>query len=252
VSLEPGNWRHQFRLALASWGEERLRASDRALTLLPSCAAAHLVAAMVHVARGAWERAEAAAEAGARLQDAQTDGAVLPVAGLHWMRGMVLAGRERLSDAAAALSGETEMTRTGLYASEFRWLAQSCTGYLRLHERRLDLAAAAFRAAEQLNAGAARSTVGLYLSNAIDEEAAGRAVDELARGGKETDATLVRATVLAWQGQGDAAIERVVDLIGRAPPGPTGWSLAADPMFLPLRPHPRWPSLLAAVAARAA
>ena len=34
-SLEPDNWRHHLRLAFVGWGEERLRAAQRALQLLP-------------------------------------------------------------------------------------------------------------------------------------------------------------------------------------------------------------------------
>jgi tetratricopeptide (TPR) repeat protein len=252
VSLEPDNWRHHFRLALASWGEERLRAADRALALLPSCAAAHLLSAMVYVARGAWSRAEAAASDGARLQDAQPDGAVLPVAGLHWMRGLVLAGRGLMPEARAALLRETEYAASGLYAVEFRWLAYSCLGYLHLDEGWPDRGTSAFREADALNPGAARTTTGLHLCGSLDESAPLRALEALVRGHKDTDAALVRAATLAWRGDTDMAIDLLIDLVGRAPPGPTGWSLGADPMFLPLRPHPRWPALLAAVAARAA
>jgi DNA-binding winged helix-turn-helix (wHTH) protein len=134
VSLEPGNWRHQFRLALASWGEDRLRASDRALSLLPSCAAAHLVAAMVHVARGAWERAETAAEAGARVQDAQTDGTVLPAAGLHWIRGMALVAQGRVADGSAELIREATRglrsvrPRVSLVVALLAWIHPSSRG----------------------------------------------------------------------------------------------------------------------------
>ena len=51
VALEPDNWRHHFRLAYVSWGEERLRAARRTLALLPGFPLAHWLAATVHVAR---------------------------------------------------------------------------------------------------------------------------------------------------------------------------------------------------------
>jgi DNA-binding winged helix-turn-helix (wHTH) protein len=252
VSLEPDNWRHHFRLALAGWGEERLREADRALALLPSCAAAHLLSAMVYVARGAWDRAEAAAMNGARLQDAQGDGTVLPVAGLHWMLGLVHSARGQLTDAAAALAMETEVSSSGLYGNEFRWLAHSSLGYLHLHEGHRALAASAFRVADAFNHGAARSAVGLHHSGVLDGSAASLAVDELARGGKDADAALMRAAMHSWEGETDVAIDLLTDLVARAAPGPAGWSLGADPMFLPLRMCSRWPTLLATVAARAA
>src|SRR4030095_10714424 len=49
--LEPDNWRHHFRLAYVSWGEERLRESHRTLALMPGFPLAHWLAATVHVAR---------------------------------------------------------------------------------------------------------------------------------------------------------------------------------------------------------
>ena len=51
VALEPDNWRHEVRFANVTWGEERLHAAHRALTLLPGAALAHWLAATVYVAR---------------------------------------------------------------------------------------------------------------------------------------------------------------------------------------------------------
>ena len=52
VALEPGNWRHLFRLGTAAWGEERLMSLDAVIAQYPQLAYAYLHAAMVHVARG--------------------------------------------------------------------------------------------------------------------------------------------------------------------------------------------------------
>ena len=57
VSLEPDNWRHQYRLGHALWGEARLRAFERALALYPQFAYARFEMAMVHVARGQFDAA---------------------------------------------------------------------------------------------------------------------------------------------------------------------------------------------------
>jgi DNA-binding winged helix-turn-helix (wHTH) protein len=251
VALEPGNWRHYFRLALACWGEERLRATDRALALLPSCAAAHLLSAMVFVARGAWNRAEATADDGARLQDAQLEGAVLPAAGLHWMRGLVHSATGHMSEAAAALTRETEAGGTGLYGREFCWLAYVGLGYLALHHTEFDRAAASFRAADALNPGAARNLAGLHLSGVLDEAAVRQSLDALVRGHKPADATIVSAGLLTWRGETGAAMDLLMNLVAGAPPGPVGWNVGADPMFLPLRTHHQWAALLAAIAGRA-
>lgn len=252
VALEPGNWRHYFRMALASWGEERLRAAERALARLPSCAAAHLLTSMVFVARGAWTRAQAAADDGARLQDAQLAGAVLPAAGLHWMRGLVLCGSGHLAPAATAFNAETETQGSGLYVNEFSWLAHSSLGYLALEQGAGDRGAASFQAADRLNPGAARSMAGLQLCGVAGEAEAADAIDALARGHKPADGALVKAGWLAWRNDTDRAIGLLTQLIAGAPPGPVGWAIGADPMFLPLRGHRLWPALLASVAARAA
>jgi DNA-binding winged helix-turn-helix (wHTH) protein len=252
VALEPGNWRHHFRLALASWGEERLRAADRARALSPSCASAHLLSAMVFVARGAWDRAEAAAEAGARLQDAQTAGAVLPASGLHWMRGLVGTAQGRVTEALAAFDAEMAGADAGVFAREFHWLAATSRGFLQLrHGRRVE-ATAAFARAEALNPGAARGVVGRHVAGGLDRTAAERAIAELADGPKASDAALLRAALFAWTGDTNHACDVLRDLLERISAGPTGWNLAADPMFLPLGGVDRLRPLLIAVASRAA
>ena len=252
LALEPDNWRHHVRLALASWGEARLRAADRALALWPSCAVAHHLSGMVFVARGAWDRAEAAAVAGARLQDLQLPRSVLPVAGLHWLRGLALTGQGRLEDAAAAMDREAAHAGHGIYAAESRWLAQSSLGFLHLRGGRVDAARTAFDASEALNPGATRSVLGLHLTTAAPDARLQRALDELGDGAKTADAVLIRAAALAWNGEAAEALGLLRALLHQAPPGPAAWSLAADPMFLPLHGDPRAREVAAAVAARAA
>jgi len=252
LALEPDNWRHHVRLALASWGEARLRAADRALALWPSCAVAHLLSGMVFVARGAWDRAEAAADAGARLQDLQLPRSVLPVAGLHWLRGLALTGQGRLEDAAAAMAMEIAHAGYGIYATESRWLAQSSLGFLHLHAARIDAARTAFAASEALNQGAARGVLGLHLAGAEEAARLECALDELREGAKTADAVLIQAAALAWKGEAAEALGLLRALLQQAPPGPAGWSLVADPMFLPLYGDPAVREIAAAVAARAA
>jgi DNA-binding winged helix-turn-helix (wHTH) protein/cytochrome c-type biogenesis protein CcmH/NrfG len=252
IALDPDSWRHQFRLALASWGEARVRAADRALVLLPSCAAAHLLAGMVFVARGAWDRAATVASDGARLQDAQVPGAVLPAAGLHWLRGLVCTAQARLDDAEAELTCEIEQAGRGIYAAESAWLAQSARGFLCLDVGNPDRAAEAFRAAEALNPGAGRSVLGLHLAGFRTRADLDATLGELRRGPKSMDAALVHAAAQAWRGHAGEALDVLQRLLRDAPPGPPGWNIAADPMFLPLHRHAGMPDLRAAVAARAA
>src|SRR5262249_56702943 len=71
VAIEPGNWRHLFRLGHASWGDERLRAGAATLALYPDFAFSFFQSAMVHVARGRLAEAERVLRHGAAVQDRQ-------------------------------------------------------------------------------------------------------------------------------------------------------------------------------------
>ncbi len=122
VSLESGNWRHHFRLAFATWGEERLRSVDPTLALMPTCAAAHMLAAMVFVARGALATALASAKRGAELQDGQGGAALLPAAGCSWLAGLICLSLDEHATGPARAHFQREVAaerRNGIYGREF-------------------------------------------------------------------------------------------------------------------------------------
>jgi tetratricopeptide (TPR) repeat protein len=90
IALEPDNWRHHMRLAYSAWGEERLRAARRTMSLLPGFPLAHWLIATVHVARGSLS--EAARELDLGLASQAADGANMPrfsSVALHWLRGLL-------------------------------------------------------------------------------------------------------------------------------------------------------------------
>ena len=106
TALEPNNWRHHYRLAYGAWGEERLRAVDKALGLMPEFAPARMLACMVFVARGSAARAEQEALAGVESQRRQhLDHTPLPAVGHHWLYGLI---RAAAGDYEAAMTGFDE------------------------------------------------------------------------------------------------------------------------------------------------
>jgi hypothetical protein len=97
-------WRHLFRLGHAAWGNERLDALKRALTIYSDLAFAHFYIAMVHIARNRLPMATEVLHQGVALQDRQAGReSRYPASGLHWLLGMDRAGRwHGLSNAAAS------------------------------------------------------------------------------------------------------------------------------------------------------
>ncbi|MEO8678169.1 MAG: transcriptional regulator [Vicinamibacterales bacterium] len=263
AALEPDNWRHHYRLAHTTWGEERLRAVDRILTLLPGFAPARMLSAMVFIARGAIDRAEREATLGADAQrQHRLDRTPLPAVGLHWLRGLVLASR---GETTGALASFAEEIATGasvhVYAPEFAVNARVATGFVQLNLGDAPAAAAAFRAAIQEAPGHPRATLGLYAAvlqtagarEAQEHQAAtDYAIAELRRGERLVEAALVAAGERLVSDRPQEAADLLDRLITEAPAGPAGWIMPADPMLSPLRSSPRWPTLMAKLAARAA
>ncbi|MCC7124382.1 MAG: transcriptional regulator [Acidobacteria bacterium] len=250
--LEPRNWRHQYRLALGTWGEERLRASARALELSPSCAAAHLLAGMVFLARGAVDRAADEARRGVHLQTHQPDNAPFPVAGLHWLHGLVACAREDHDAAASAFAQEATTGARSVYVREFRWHALVASGFLHLHGDRGRDAARMFAEASTLVPGSARAVLGLHLCGKLAAPAVTQAIAELHAGDKPVEAALVHAAQLAWTDRVDEAARELMASVRDATTQTAGWNLRADPMLRPLHGLDAFASALAIVAARAA
>src|SRR5262245_630100 len=109
VDLDPNDWRHAMRLSYVSWGEQRLRAARRVLTLCPGLALAHYLMATVFVARGAFDAALEMLQEGCTAQDAQlasTSG--YPGVAMHLHRARVLAAIGNIDAALAELERELD------------------------------------------------------------------------------------------------------------------------------------------------
>ena len=264
AALDPTSWRHQFRLAVAAWGEERLRACDRTLGLVPEFAPARFAAAMVFIARQAFGSALAAASAGAAAQTRQLADAAppFPAIGLHWLRGLLLLRERQIGLAIEAFAREIdELREAQIYAGEFRVNAQVAAGFAHLAAQDASGAIDVFRMSLETLPRNGRALVGLYSalqktsfateSHVLIVELEGT-IAELVASKRSNEAALIRAAVLAAQGDLDAGCAALEQLLGTAPPGHFGWQIPVDPALAPLRAHARFPGILARLAARAA
>jgi DNA-binding winged helix-turn-helix (wHTH) protein/cytochrome c-type biogenesis protein CcmH/NrfG len=263
TALEPTSWRHQFRLAVATWGEERLRAVDRTLSLLPDFAQARFLASMVFVARQAFDRAEAIVVKGAarQSQEAGADDALFPSFGLHWLHGLVLLNRRDIGDAMRAFTREIDTgRRTSVYYPEFKLNAIVASGFAHLVADDADGAIRAFREALELQSDNGRALIGLQRAlvraNAVADASqvlhrVEEAVAALVKGRRLAEAALIRAAAESASGRHDAAIATLDALLNQAPPGQVGWQIPIDPALADLRPYPAFARVLTRVAARA-
>jgi DNA-binding winged helix-turn-helix (wHTH) protein len=263
TALEPTSWRHQFRLAIATWGEERLRAVDRTLSLLPAFAQARFLAGMVFVARQAFDRAETLVSKGAERQtrEASVADTLFPPFGLHWLHGLMLLRRGAIGDALRAFTREIDTGRaTSVYYPEFKLNAVVASGFAHLAAADADGAIRAFREAIALQPANGRALVGmqraLVHANAPADasqivQRVEEAVAALEKGGRSAEARLIRAAADTASGQLDAAIATLDALLDQAPLGQTGWQIAIDPALAELRTHPAFERILTRVAARA-
>jgi len=263
TALEPENWRHHYRLAYGSWGEERLRAVDRTLGLMPGFAPARMLACMVFVARGTMDRAKREASIGVDAQRKnQADQTPLPAVGFHWLNGMILAAEGDHDGALASFTEEIAAGDSGhVYAREFVVNARVATGFALFDRRDLDGASAAFAAALADAPGHPKASVGMYAiaatssnRDAIDRcrHATGAAIDELKRSERHAEAALVAAGAQIVEGRAADAAAALDRLLASAPAGPAGWIVPIDPMLAALRENPAKYALFARLAARAA
>lgn len=261
VALEPGQWAHHFRVAHAAWGDERLRALTRVTDLYPDFPFAHFEAAMVHIARGALDRAESVLREGTIVQDRQADlRQRYPARGLHWLLGLVRLAQGDESEADAEFARERAFGTEQLYGAEFVMNACDGAGFARLRAGDHDAAAAAFEQALQLFPDHARSLVGLgaaLRAGRKGKEAdaafvrAGAAIDALRRGGRSTEATLAHAFLHATTGRAGEAISCLTSLLEKSDLPFSGWTIPIEPLLEPLRESPAFQDVLETLAARA-
>lgn len=256
LSLEPRNWRHHYRLALATWGEARLRAVEAAERLLPGFPGAHSLSATVLIARQAFDLAAETAARGATAQATQHDHSIYPASGLLWMRGLAAYARGHHDEALADFEREADFSGASatVYARECVVHASDARGFALLGQGDRVGAKTAFSKAAAASPGHARTALGLVLADGGSGDLVARvasALTELERAGKHAERDLVSAAALSWGGHATEALARVESAVSTDRPDSTGWSLPADPIFAPLRAASGYPRLAARLASRA-
>jgi len=260
LSIEPRNWRHHYRLALATWGESRLRAVERADALLPGFPGPQLQAAMVFVARQALGVAADIAHRGATAQEAQSDRSNYPATGLLWIRGLTSYGTGDASTARDLFAAEAEYAQKldSVYARESRVVACESLGFAWLADGRPDAAHEAFASALEASPGRARARLGMALAEATGSpgpavsSAVAPACAELELSGRHVEQALVLAAAAAWSGEPAVALQHAERVFSMTAADASGWSLPAEPMFAPLRQADGYARLAARLASRAA
>jgi DNA-binding winged helix-turn-helix (wHTH) protein len=262
VSLEPDNWRHQFRLGHAHWGEARLAALARALELYPHFAYTRLDMAMVLVARGQFDRALDLARLGAAEQDRQSRTADrYPAIGFHFLIGALTASAGRYADALPQFDSEVEQAgQRGLYRAEYAAASLVWRGFALLHLDRIDEAAEAFRSAEQHVEGYPRAVLGqatVLERRGQRAEAAvlQRQVHAFVFGLRQPDRTAEwlygQACLAAAALDAEGAASALNQLFDSLPPSAVAWQLPIEPVFLGIRQDPRFAEVLGRLADRA-
>ena len=263
TALEPENWRHHYRLAYGAWGEERLRAVDRTLALMPGFAPARMLSSMVFVARGTMDRAERETSIGVETQrQNQSDHTPLPAVGFHWLRGMILATQGDRAGALACFAEEIDAGKSGhVYAKEFVVNARVASGFTLLSQNDVAAAKTAFAEAIADAPGHPKATIGMYAiaTRSTDQHeidhcraAADASIADLTRSERHTEAALVSAGAHLVRGEIDQAVETLDRLLKSAPAGPAGWIIPIDPMLSAIRENPGKQALFSKLAARAA
>ena len=246
VTFDAGNWHHHLRLAFVSWGEERLRAAHRVLTLCPGLALAYWFAATVFIARQAFDTALDELRPGCASQDAQrTENGRFKAVGLHLLHGLVLAARGNEEGALEEFARELEFEGDGqLYARECSANTWYAIGAIHLRNGRRADADAAFR--EALN-----RVPGHPLAAAMCGADMSGAAPQLA-GMNNVDLAMANAAALVLNDKHDLAARICGEALAHAEPGPAGWILPVDPLLNPLRHPDTWGRTLAMLRDRAA
>jgi len=252
VTLEPDNWRHHFRLAFVSWGEERLRAAHQTLALLPGFPLAHWLAATVYVARQLPREAERELAAGlASHADDLSTGARFGAVALHFLRGLIQLSCGDETSAMAEFERELSSERAGqLYARECAANTWYAIGALRLRQGRRADACDAFVQATTRVAAHPMARVGLAAAGQSPLSAGGTSSGS--RPVSAVDDALVQAARLVLANDHDSAGRMVAAALATAPAGNAAWILPVEPLLQVTASPGAWTLALARLRNRAA
>jgi tetratricopeptide (TPR) repeat protein len=254
ITLEPDNWRHHFRLAFVSWGEERLRAANRTLALLPDFPLAHWMAATVYVARQVPNEAERelAAGLGARASQGAGPSRFSSVA-LHWLLGLIHLARGDDTGAMAEFELELSFENEGhLYARECCANTWYAIGAMRLREGRLSDAREAFARAIQRvpahpMARAGLIAAGMEMPPEVPADARGSEHDPMS-----VESAFARAAHMVVRQAHDQAARLVGEALAAAADRRAGWLLPIEPLLHPAANPTIWAPVLTQLRNRAA
>ena len=261
VALEPGNWRHLFRLGFAAWGDERLECFRRVAERYPEFPYAYFGVAMVHIARGELAAAEQTLRNGLAFEvDQPTPMERFPGRGLHWLLGLTRLAAGDSNEAHLEFDRELSSRGGELYAAEFQMDAYDGHGFAFLHEGSSEEAAVMFGRALEILPDHARSLVGLaeahrrngHAQNSASAlERARLAIEELRANDRTAEAAIATALSLIVSNRSAEAIGELDQLLANAPPGFAGWTLPIEPLLAPMRSTPQFRAVLARLAERA-
>jgi tetratricopeptide (TPR) repeat protein len=216
---------------------------------------------MVHIARGALDRAESVLREGTIVQDRQANlRQRYPAKGLHWLLGLVRLAKRDPTEARAEFDREIAVGPTQLYAAEFAMNAYDGAGFVALETGDAADAVRMFRKALELFPEHARSLVGLgaALAASGDKRAADAAfkhatgaIDALRQGGRGSEATIAGAFMHAVCGRSEEAVASLKRLVDRPELPFTGWTIPIEPLFASLRQRADFQGLLATLARHA-
>ena len=248
IALEPDNWRHQFRLASIAWGEERLRAARRTLTLLPGFALAHWLAATVLVARRMLDDAARELDAGIAGDRARAAEARFSSVALHWLRGLIQLAKgdqsRALQDFELELASEA---RGHLYARECCANTWYAIGAVHLGRGHRAAAREAFEHALERVPGHALARFGRDAAGGVvsrerhAETTAVRSIEEV----------FCAAAGYVLAGSPEAAASLVDQALQAAAPSNAAWVLPVEPLLNVGAAPAAWETALARLGARA-
>jgi DNA-binding winged helix-turn-helix (wHTH) protein/tetratricopeptide (TPR) repeat protein len=262
ATLEPDNWRHQFRLGHASWGSARQRALERALRLFPQFPYTTFELALLHTARGQFDLAERAARQGAIEQDRQSRlGRRYPAIGFHWLVGTLESAAGQYDAAIRSFDRELALTDPHkLYGPEYAAWALVGRGFAELATGRPAAALVSFRQVHQHVEGLPRAYLGevaaaraLKKRTEVDRASTElvRSCENLRRTRRAHEALFVEASRAALDGDTAAAVAHLKAALDSLPPSQPGWMTPAEPAFAPLRNTAGFGEVLARLAERA-